>query len=55
VNRVRTFVVVDGRLLRVSVRGEGRPLLLVMIDRAEHCAAVIAEFLERGRCGAAFG
>jgi poly(3-hydroxyoctanoate) depolymerase len=29
-NRLLTFVVVDGHLLRVSVRGEGRPLLLVM-------------------------
>jgi poly(3-hydroxyalkanoate) depolymerase len=30
VNRLLTFVVVDGHLLRVSIRGEGRPLLLVM-------------------------
>jgi len=28
--RVLTFVRVDGRLIRVSVRGEGRPLLLIM-------------------------
>ena len=28
--RLLTFVLVDGHLLRVSVRGEGRPLLLVM-------------------------
>jgi poly(3-hydroxyoctanoate) depolymerase len=30
VTRLLTFVLVDGRLLRVSIRGEGRPLLLVM-------------------------
>jgi poly(3-hydroxyalkanoate) depolymerase len=30
VSRLLTFVRVDGDLLRVSVRGEGRPLLLVM-------------------------
>jgi len=30
VSRLLTFVVVDGRLLRVSIRGEGAPLLLVM-------------------------
>ncbi len=29
-SRLLTFVRVDGHLLRVSVRGEGRPLLLVM-------------------------
>ena len=29
-DRILTFVQVDGRLLRVSVRGAGRPLLLVM-------------------------
>ena len=29
-DRILTFVEVDGRLLRVSVRGAGRPLLLVM-------------------------
>ena len=29
-NRVLTFVRVDGRLIRVSVRGEGPPLLLIM-------------------------
>ena len=28
--RLLTFVRIDGRLIRVSVRGEGRPLLLVM-------------------------
>ena len=28
--RVRTFVRVDGHLVRVSTRGEGRPLLLIM-------------------------
>ena len=28
--RVLTFVRVDGHLIRVSVRGEGRPLLLIM-------------------------
>jgi poly(3-hydroxyalkanoate) depolymerase len=30
VNRLLTFVLVDGHLLRVSIRGEGPPLLLVM-------------------------
>jgi len=30
VSRLLTFVRVDGHLLRVSIRGEGRPLLLVM-------------------------
>jgi poly(3-hydroxyoctanoate) depolymerase len=30
VRRLLTFVLVDGHLLRVSIRGEGRPLLLVM-------------------------
>jgi poly(3-hydroxyoctanoate) depolymerase len=30
VNRFLTFVLVDGHLLRVSIRGEGPPLLLVM-------------------------
>jgi poly(3-hydroxyalkanoate) depolymerase len=30
VSRLLTFVRVDGNLLRVSIRGEGRPLLLVM-------------------------
>jgi len=30
VNRVLTFVRVDGDLIRISVRGEGRPLLLIM-------------------------
>jgi pimeloyl-ACP methyl ester carboxylesterase len=29
-NPLLTFMVVDGHLLRVSIRGEGRPLLLVM-------------------------
>ena len=29
-NRLLTFVLVDGHLLRVSIRGEGPPLLLVM-------------------------
>ena len=29
-NRLLTFVRVDGRLLRVSIRGEGRPLLMIM-------------------------
>ena len=29
-SRLLTFVRVDGHLLRVSIRGEGRPLLLVM-------------------------
>jgi hypothetical protein len=28
--RLLEFVLVDGHLLRVSIRGEGRPLLLVM-------------------------
>jgi pimeloyl-ACP methyl ester carboxylesterase len=30
VSRLLTFVRVDGNLLRVSIRGEGQPLLLVM-------------------------
>jgi poly(3-hydroxyalkanoate) depolymerase len=30
VSRLLTFVRVDGQLLRISIRGEGRPLLLVM-------------------------
>lgn len=30
VNRLREFVRVDGQLVRVSVRGEGSPLLLIM-------------------------
>ena len=37
---------------RPHPRGAGH---LLVIDRAEHCAAVIAEFLEHGRCGGRFG